>query len=394
LGTRPSESDLPGQIEWAVDRRLGLADYLGIPAVARGRGLLISLIAQMEPVAWANGYPLTDQPRVLLRPAPGVTRHDYLTELGASLIDHGDAYLWQPRSGRNASGYPDVSIVLPADEVHVSWSDDSRLFRRYRWRDRELAAGGSSPELVHVSINRASGELTGHSPLDAIAASLDRIIAAELFAEDWFETGAVPSATLKYEGTLSDAEADAAQARWVSKRREHLPAILSRGWDLKESGSDPEKSQLLDTRRWGVLEVARGLGIVPAELLLAEVGGSSLTYQNSALMLDNLVRVTVQPTYLAPIEEALSDLLPGTQAARFDPAELFRLQTAERFGAYAVGLGAGFLQLEQIDRWEGWRRDVPPPIPPSLAPTPRPVETPALPEPELGMMPAPVGVLP
>lgn len=368
-----------------------MADYLSIPAVARGRGLLISLIAEMEPVAWANGYPLVDQPRVLLRPAPGVTRHDYLVELAASLIDHGDAYLWQPKSGRNASGYPDVSIVLPHGEVEASWADRSRLFRRYAWQGRELVAGGTSPEIVHVAINRAAGELTGHSPLEAIEDSLARIIAAELFAEDWFETGAVPAATLKYEGTLTDDEAEKAQARWVAKRREHLPAILPRGWDLKESGADPEKSQLLDTRRWGVLEVARGLGIVPAELLLAEVGGSSLTYQNSALMLDNLVRVTVQPMYLAPIEEALSDLLPGTQATRFDPSELFRLQTADRWNAYAAGLGAGFLTLPQIDRWEGWRRDVPPPIPAALAPTPRPIETPALVAPgELGMMPPPV----
>lgn len=141
-----------------------------------------------------------------------------------------------------------------------------------------------------------------------------------------------------------------------------------------------------------MLEVARGLGIVPGELLLAEVGGSSLTYQNAAELLDNLVRTTVQPMYLAPVEEALSDLLPGTQACRFDTAELFRLQTAARYSTYATGLGAGFLRLEQIDRWEGWQREAPPPIPAALAPTPRPLEqAPAAPGSEaLGMMPAPV----
>ena len=68
-----------------------------------------------------------------------------------------------------------------------------------------------------------------------------------------------------------------------------------------------------------------------------------------------LVRVTVQPVYLAPIEEGLSDLLPGTQAVRFNTSELERLGTAARWNAYATGLAAGFVTTDQVDRWEGWR---------------------------------------
>ena len=382
FGPRPSESDLGGQIAYEVaSRELGIGDYLGIPAVARGRELIVSIVAELEPVAYRDGYPLAEQPRVLTRPAPEITRQEYLAQLVGELVDEGEAFLWQPQSGRDAAGRAEISIVLPRGDVAVSWADTSRLRRRYRWAGRELVAGR---DVIHVAIGRKAGELHGRSPLRAIEGSLARILSAELYAGDWFETGAVPSLVLKYDGTLTDTGANEVKTKWIENHRDHSPAVLPKGWDLKETGATPEGSQLLQTRTWGVLEVARGLGIFPAELLLAELGGSSLTYQNVAEALMTFARVTLQPVYLAALEESLSDLLPGTQSVRMNTSELERLGTAARWNAYATGLAAGFVTPEQVDRWEGWRRDTPPPIPPPLAPTPAapelgdPGSTPAL----------------
>lgn len=368
---RPSDSDIAGRIAYAVEsRELGISDYLAIPAVARARQLIVSIVAELEPVAIRDGYQLAEQPRVLTRPAPEITRQEYIAQLVGSLFDNGETFLWQPRTGRDAAGRAEVSIVLPWEDVEVDWADSSRLRRRYRWAGRDLAAGS---ELIHVAIGRRAGELRGRSPLRAIEDALARILGAELYAGDWFTTGAVPSITLRFDGTLTDDAAAAVKTKWIADHRDHSPAVLPKGWDLKETGASPESSQLLETRTAGVLEVARGLGIFPAELLLAELGGSSLTYQNVAEALMTFARVTLQPVYIAPIEEALSDLLPGTQAVRINTSELERLGTAQRFATYATGLGAGFLEPAQIDRWEGWRRDEPPPLPPPLAPTPTPL---------------------
>lgn len=364
----PSESDLGSKIDAAVQaRELGLADVLGIPAVARARQLLVSLVAELEPVAYRDGYQLVEQPRVLQRPAPEITRQEWLAQLGGSLFDHGNAVLWLPASGRNATGYPELAPVLPWDDVSVRWADDSRMTRRVSWAGRELVPGR---DCQLISIDRKAGELVGRSPLRSIEAALVRILAAELFAGDWFDNGAVPSITLKFDGELTDTKADTVRAKWVANHRDHSPAVLPKGWDLHETAVDPGSSQLLETRKYGALEVARGLGIFPAELLLAELGGSSLTYQNVADALMTLCRVTLQPVYLAPIEEGLSDLLPSTQAVRFNTSELERLGTAARWQSYATGLGAGFITPDQVDRWEGWRRDEPLPIPAPFAPTP------------------------
>jgi HK97 family phage portal protein len=385
----PSESDLGGQIEHAViERELGLGDYLGIPAVARGRQLLVSLLAELEPVAFRDGYQLAEQPRVLLRPAPEITRQEWLEQLGGSLFDHGNALLWLPETGRNSAGWPELAIVAPYEDVAVRWADESRLSRRVSWAGRELVPGRDSQQ---ISIGRKAGELEGRSPLRAIEGALARILAAELYAGDWFENGAVPSITLKYDGELTDVKADTVRARWIERHRDHSPAVLPKGWDLHETAGDPSTSQLLETRKYGALEVARGLGIFPAELLLAELGGSSLTYQNIADALMTLCRVTLQPVYLAPIEEGLSDLLPGTQAVRFNVSELERLGTAARWTTYETGLRAGFITPEQVDRWEGWQRDAPLPIPAPFAPTPAPPAVPPAPGRPTGAgMPAPI----
>jgi len=378
-GPRPSESDLEGQISWeGTVRRLGTLDYLGIPAVARARQLIVSLVSMLEPVSWRGGYPLEEQPAVLRRPSPELTRAEYLAGIAGSLVDHGNAYLWQPITGRDSAGRAEVSIVLPFDDVRVSWADGSKLARKYEWAGRELRPGR---DILHVAIDRAPGELLGRSPLETSAEALGRVLLADLFAAEWFETGAVPSVTLKYEGTLTDAGSAEVKRKWIENHRDHSPAVLPKGWDLKESSVSPENTQLLETRKWGVQEVARALGIFPAELLLAEINGSSLTYQNVSEALMTFVRVTVQPVYLNPIEEALSDLVAGTQTVRFSTAELERLGTSARFTTYETGLRAGFLEPAQIDRWEGWDRTAPPPLPPSLAPTPAPPPAPEVPVP-------------
>jgi HK97 family phage portal protein len=375
---RPSESDLGGQIQWAVDRRLGAADYLSIPAVGRARSLIVSLVAELEPVAWSNGYPLAKQPRIAQRPQPDSTRDAFLGQIAGSLFDRSNAFLWLPETGRNAEGYPDVAVVLPFEQVQVSW-DDSGLFRRYHWGERELIAGRS---ILHIELpGREPGQLLVPSKLDTNAEALDRILAAELYASEWFLNGGIPPYALKYAGDLNEDRAKAAKTQWLANRSAHEPAVLGNGWDLTATGGDPSTAQLLETRRNGVLECARIWGIVPAELLLAELGGTSLTYQNIAQMLDTFMRVTGQPEYLSPIEAGLSDLVPSTQAIRFDTSELFRLAEAERIHVGAEAITSGIYTLPEVRRSFGLPVESAPAIPPSLASTPPapaiPAEVPA-----------------
>lgn len=368
LSPRPSESDLGGQIQWAVDQRLGAADYAGLPAVSRARSLIVSLVAELEPVAWRDGYPMDEQPAIVRRPQPGSTRSAFLGAIAGQLFDRSNAFVWLPLTGHNAAGFPDVAVLVPFDQVNVQW-DDTGLFRRYWWREQERFPGR---DWLHVELpGRRPEELLLPSKFDTNAEALARILAAELYASDWFTNGAVPSVVLKYAGSLQGEDALRAKAQWVQNHTDHSPGVVGQGWDVQEVGGNPESSQLLETRRAGVLEVARIWGIVPAELLLAELGGSSLTYQNIERMLRTFMKVTGQPEYLDPIEAGMSDLVPDTQAVRFDLGELYRLDESERVTTEAAAIAAGIYTLPEVRRGRGLPPGNSPRIPAELAPTRR-----------------------
>jgi HK97 family phage portal protein len=368
--TGPSESDLGSQIQWAVDRRLTPTDIESLPAVARARELIVSIVSQLAPLAYDDGIALRDQPRILVRPDEGITRVEWLNQLAGSLFDHGNAYLWIPTSSRDVDGFASQAILLPFADVRVEWSSYSGLrSRRYTWDandGRQLTPGR---EIVHIAINRRAGELLGRSAIDICADALYRVLGAEIFAGDYFATGAPPSPTYKYAGELGDEEAIAIKHRLGLNKVDHEPTILPRGWDKVTDDTDPQSSQLLETRRAGTLEAARALGIVPAELILAELGGSSLTYQNVAGMLDTFCRVTVQPLYLRPIEAALGDLVAPELAVSFDTAELYRLLPSEEIATQVAALGAGIFDLPEVRRAHGLPPGSHPVTPSSLEPT-------------------------
>ena len=186
--------------------------------------------------------------------------------LAGELFDRSNAFVWLPVTGRNAAGFPDSAVVLPFDRVAVSW-DESGLFRRYRdsVRGVDLVPGR---DLVHVELpGRRPGELLVPSKFETNAEAFDRIVAAELYAEEWFTNGGVPSVVLKFAGELNGRSAGDAKAQWVANHRDHSPGVVGNGWDVQEMSGNPESSQLLETRRAGVLEVARIFGIVPEWLL-------------------------------------------------------------------------------------------------------------------------------
>jgi phage portal protein BeeE len=204
--------------------------------------------------------------------------------------------------------------------------------------------------------------------VDKYADAFDRILEAEYYAGDWFANGGVPTVALKFAGPMSDLEAAAAKSRYQTTQATRSPAVFGQGWDLQELTGDPGSSQLLETRRNGDRQIAQLYGIVPAELLLVELGGSSLTYQNVAGMLDTFVRVTLQPRYLSPIAAALSDLTPRTQVVRFDFEELFRLAVAQRITTEAQAIAAGIYTLEEVRRGHGLPTSSAPQVPSSLTP--------------------------
>lgn len=377
-GSPPTLEDL---IAAEIQQRIAtftLADALEMPAVIRAVQLICSLIAQFQPIAYRDGVPLptAQQPRFLRQPAPFGTRYQFMYQtiysqlaMAGSAGTGGDAY-WLVID-RDELGMARAAIVLDPAEVAIEWNR-ARFLPRYSWRGREFT---DDPDLLHLTIGRPPGSLHGRSPLIAGLDALAIVDAAERYALGFFTTSGIPSVVIKAAGKGSPEEAARLKAQWMSAHNgpESTPAVMFQGsgaLDLEYPSIDAQKAQLQEARAYGATIVARLLGI-PAPLLHVETSGATITYVNSGGAIDEFVRTTAGPVYLAPLEGYLSAMVPQTQTVRIDTAELNRIDVAGRMGVYAQAITAGVMTPPEARMLEGWPTAEPIPVAPAFAPTPR-----------------------
>ena len=115
----------------------------------------------------------------------------------------------------------------------------------------------------------------------------------------------------------------------------NFPRVTSGGFHAKEFGVNPQGAQMLDARMHQDGEAARMFG-VPGTMLEYNAPGSSLTYQNIGEVFTFFVKTCLQPIYLEPQEQAMSDLLPRTQAAAFNIDSFYRPDAKSRWEVYEI----------------------------------------------------------
>ena len=129
------------------------------------------------------------------------------------------------------------------------------------------------------------------------------------------------------------------------------PLVLGKGLHYARTVMSPEDMQFIQTRNFDTTQVARMLGI-PANLLLASVEGSSLTYQNIEQSWIEFSSYTLQ-AYAMPICDALSQLVPARQRIDMDWNKARRSDTKSRWEALQIAVGMGLLTLDEARDWEG-----------------------------------------
>lgn len=369
-------------IERAIQRAIAArqssfttAQAMTIPSVIRAVEILASHAAKLDVLAYVEGIPSDPQPRIVARPMPDGRPYDFTYQTVESMVVAGDAF-WKV-ADRDYDRNPTAAIVLDPDEVSVTWKPD-RIRRAYSWRGVELNADrrAGSVEIVHIPLGRPAGELRGVSP---IAAALDRlaiIAAIEEFAASYFTSGGVPEVVLKSVPRLTANEAADLLAQYMGDGGPRPVRVVSGDVGLDFPGMDPATSQLAQARSHAATEVARLLGI-PGALMLIETTGSSVTYTNRSQLVGELYAETLDPLYLAPIEQAWSDLVVASTSVRFEARELQAADLTTRTAIYKDLVAMGAIQPEEVRVLEGWGPD---PITSSprirATPPPKPIPVP------------------
>jgi len=316
--------------------------------VRRGRARISYSAAYGETPEWVN------------RPNPEASRLEFFEQVLASLNLNGNAFILtvrddmgdvqelyciNPEHVKIKRPSPNESVVY---EVRISDTDNNNDYAESTNTYKTMLL--TKNEMLHIPMFRLPGSLYGLGPVAAARLTLGGAMAAETYAAAYFGNAANPGGVIEYPGDLTEEQASDIGRDWnishTGPYRAGKIGILSGGASFKPLALNAADAQLLDSRRFGIEEVAR-LFRVPVSLLGHPVPGA-MSYASVEAQNLSFVQHSLRPL-LERLEQSLSNLLPEKDGfIKFNLDALLRGTTIERFDAYQRGLQQGFLSLNDV----------------------------------------------
>lgn len=183
--------------------------------------------------------------------------------------------------------------------------------------------------------------------------------AAQQFSASYFANGTVASGVLKHPAAISQAAVEKIRAQFAERYQgpsaSHKPLVLEEGMDWKSLTTDPDKMQLIDTRRFSVFDIARYFG-VPLHKIQDPQGSQGYGTNVEQLGIQ-FVTDTVEPWARRLEQEADEKLFPDRRPARTTSIDLSRLTQGDfktRMEGYEIAKRSGTLTTNEVREREGW----------------------------------------
>ena len=193
-------------------------------------------------------------------------------------------------------------------------------------------------DVWHVkSYNARVGWPLGRGLIDTDSDAIAMQLALQSYAAVEVAGGGIPTGILKvHRPEITQAQADSAKAAWINNYSgAPTVAVLNELVDYAPVAFKPVDSQMVESRQFGLIEVADMWNLPPSKL------GAAITnpYKNA-----QAEEVQARNDGVAPwtvlLEEAISiDLLPRGQNAVWDLAAALRTDTLSEYQAYQAALG-------------------------------------------------------
>ena len=288
------------------------ADAMAIPAVVRGRGLIVTTIARSPIRAIRDGEPLAEQPRWIERTSGPVSSFHRMLWTADDLLFYGWS-LWTVT--RDFDGRVIDAARVPITEWTFNEAGLVMIDDEPAPADEVVLIPG-----VHEGILSFGGE--------TIRQARGLLATAARTAEN-------PSAMIELSQTndapMTRDQVDALIDRWAAARRGENGGVAytSPGIETKEHGAAKEHL-LIEGRAASAIDIARLLGI-PASMIDANQAGSSLSYSNTESRMQELIEFGIAPLMASIVSRlALDDVTPRGTALKFDTAEIVKAIAADQ----------------------------------------------------------------
>lgn len=267
-------------------RILGLQDFLGTAAA----GVVVTTDKALGvPAVWAAvnfiagtiaGLPL----HVYRRDADGGRRRvsGGVAQMLAGAVNEGmSSFAWRKYSlervmttGRAVSFIErnkanKVTNLWPLEPERVTIHRDGwRL--SYRYRDDGRVRVFEAAEVLDIPFMLKADGVSHYGPVQTCRDAIALSIAATEYGSRFFQGGGVPpfavTGNFQSSAAMARAAEDLAAAVSTAATEDRQALVLPQGLDIKPIGGDPEKSQLVEVKRFLIEEIARVYSIPPTFL--------------------------------------------------------------------------------------------------------------------------------
>jgi HK97 family phage portal protein len=244
-----------------------------------------------------------------------------------------------------------VSLIpIHPDRVEVKVYQDEKFYNIDQGKETF-----DDSEMIHI-LGLSFDGIIGKSVIEAARESIGLGLAADQFGGSFFGNGANVSAVLKHPGRLSDEAYKRLMSSWQRRYsgldNAHKTAILEEGMAVEKVSISPSESQFLETRKFGVEDIARFFRLPLAYLGHLDNSTNRANIEEQGIQFQ---RNTILP-WVKRWESELNRKLftpEDDYYVRFNMEGLLRGDIRSRYDSYAVGRQWGWLSVNDIRSQEG-----------------------------------------
>jgi HK97 family phage portal protein len=286
-----------------------------------------------------------------LAPNPEMNAFRWRLMMVQQAIIHGNSYAEIERDtlGRVIALWP-----LESQRMDIMRTDEGRLV--YRYTNPQGGESYLSPkDIFHLPNFHTKDGLVGQGIVGYGREVLGIQIAADSMASGLFHNSGIPSGILTHPGKLSDEAYVRLKDSWGNQHggtKSGSTSILEEGMKYEPVNVEPEALQFLQSRQFGILEIARFLGVPPTKLFdVTAATYSNVEQANLEIATDTL------DSWATNLEmEADVKILNNRYGGRFTDIDLysiFRGDMKSRSDYFKSMMSIGAMTPNQIRLREG-----------------------------------------
>jgi HK97 family phage portal protein len=295
-------------------------------------------------------------------PSPMWTAASHWESVSANQLLRGDAYAYIDRTPNNV-----IRQILPLPNgIVMPFRDPATGLVRYYLTLSQLGLPNKWVEpsdMLHFPGFGFNG-LTSMSVISYAARNaVGNAMAMDDYSGKFFANGAHPSMVLTAAGKMNPEQITALQAAFAAKysgmdNAHRVPLVLTEGLDAKEISINADDAQLLEARKFQVIDIARAFGVPPH--MIGETSASTSWGSGIESMSRGFVTYTLQP-HLVRIEQELNrKLFPRNTGkfVQFDRDALIEGDSAaqaayNRAALGGPGTGMGWMSVDEVRKTKG-----------------------------------------